>query len=303
MKSTRAPRSSELLDIPVRSRRRYASPLRNIARSHRWFGGAAAFASAPPGLIPGPPAHCSLTFLDVAPGSEKCPHGRAWPGARQSIRPFGGGRQNRSGAVAHPRGSRFWSVTGPSAHPRPRREMVLLSQVAHHFRRMPSCPIRECDRVARLAVSWRSPGAPVRRGRGSAGRRVPSASIPDYAGRSTSLRPGSSAPNPGRALLRACISAGSHVVGSSSWPVAPRPVMRTVTRCGSRRRLSACFRPRLRGGAVCRDSPPYRCAEGRRPMASLVEWRYGPSALSGGPPGGCRRCGSRRNAARCATAT
>ena len=152
----RAALGSELLDDPAAAPALVGESLRNIARANRWFGGAAAVRYGLRSALSSSAAARHLTLLDVGTGLGDLPrmavswaeqhgvvlyplvlerHGMAARLARQgglaAVVGDGGALPFRSGSV----------------------DLVLLSQVAHHF--APGAIVRllrECARVARRAV-------------------------------------------------------------------------------------------------------------------------------------------------------
>lgn len=150
----------ELLDDPCAAPAQVCESLRNIARSNRWFGGAAAVrfglrqALTPDARIPASPD--SLTFLDVGTGLGDLPRmARDWAGERGiTLRPVGVERHGTAARLAHHGGLTVLVGDGAALPIRDRGiDIVLLSQVAHHF--APDAIVhlvRECDRVARHAV-------------------------------------------------------------------------------------------------------------------------------------------------------
>ena len=147
----------ELLDDPCASSAQVCESLRNIARSNRWFGGAAAVrfglrqALTPDARFPDP-----LTFLDVGTGLGDLPRmATAWARERGiTLRPVGVERHTAAANLAYRTGLPVLVGEGAELPIRDRGvDLVLLSQVAHHF--APEAIvrlIRECDRVARRAV-------------------------------------------------------------------------------------------------------------------------------------------------------
>jgi SAM-dependent methyltransferase len=150
----------ELLDDPLAEPAQVRESLRNIARSNRWFGGAAAVrfglreALTPDPLLPGSPD--PLTFLDVGTGLGDLPRmAESWARERGiTLRPIGVERHTTAARLAHGEGLAVLVGDGGMLPIRDRGvDLVLLSQVAHHF--APDCIvrlIRECSRVARHAV-------------------------------------------------------------------------------------------------------------------------------------------------------
>jgi SAM-dependent methyltransferase len=150
----------ELLDDPCAEPAQVCESLRNIARSNRWFGGAAAVrfglreALTPDPRIPG--SRDSLTFLDVGTGLGDLPRmAERWARERGiTLRPIGVERHTTAARLAHREGLAVLVGEGSVLPIRDRGvDLVLLSQVAHHF--APDAIvrlIRECTRVASRAV-------------------------------------------------------------------------------------------------------------------------------------------------------
>jgi ubiquinone/menaquinone biosynthesis C-methylase UbiE len=147
----------ELLDDPAAEPAQVCESLRHIARANFWFGGAAAVRSGlarafPPGQRPPEP----VTLLDVGTGMGDLPcMAVAWARARGiTLVPLGLERHNAAARLAHRGGLAVLVGDGGTLPIRDRGvDVVLLSQVAHHF--SPDAIIhllRECSRVARRAV-------------------------------------------------------------------------------------------------------------------------------------------------------
>lgn len=146
----------ELLDDPGAAPAQVCESLRNIGRANRWFGGAAAvrfgleraFASATPGA--------RFTMVDVGTGLGDLPRmAQIWGAARGiTLLPVGLERHSTAARLAGKLGLPVVVGDGgalPFASGS--IDVVLLSQVAHHF--APSAIVhlfRECSRVARHAV-------------------------------------------------------------------------------------------------------------------------------------------------------
>ncbi|NOT09722.1 MAG: methyltransferase domain-containing protein [Gemmatimonadales bacterium] len=147
---------SELLDDPGADPAKVCRSLRNIARANRWFGGAAAvryglrqaFEDLPPGA--------ALTLLDVGAGAGDLTHMATVWAAGRGVRlvPFGLERHPAAARLARDGGLPTVLGDGGVLPLRDRSvDLVLLSQVAHHF--APNAIVRlfrECGRVARRAV-------------------------------------------------------------------------------------------------------------------------------------------------------
>ncbi|HEV8357489.1 MAG TPA: methyltransferase domain-containing protein [Gemmatimonadales bacterium] len=148
----------ELLDDPEAAPADVGQSLRNIARANRWLGGAAAVRYGLDRALGGrrSPGDGPLTLLDVGTGSGDLPRmAGAWAAARGlDLRPIGLERCTAAARLAHADGLLLLAGDGGCLPLRDRSvDVVLLSQVAHHF--APAGIIRllrECDRVARRAV-------------------------------------------------------------------------------------------------------------------------------------------------------
>lgn len=148
---------TELLDDPRAEPGQVRESLRNIARANFWFGGAAAVRfglrqALPPGEAPVQP----LTLLDVGTGMGDLPRmAVAWASVRGiTLKPLGLERHAAAARMAQQEGLAALVGDGGILPIRDRGvDLVLLSQVAHHF--SPDAIIRlvsECTRVARRAV-------------------------------------------------------------------------------------------------------------------------------------------------------
>jgi SAM-dependent methyltransferase len=145
----------ELLDDPAAAAAQVCESLRNIARANRWLGGASAVRFAlERALPPGDPRPLSL--LDVGTGMGDLPRMAVTWAARRGValRPLGLERHGAAARLARQGG--LAAVVGDGGA-LPFRDasvdLVLLSQVAHHFApRAIVRLLRECARVARRAV-------------------------------------------------------------------------------------------------------------------------------------------------------
>jgi len=147
----------ELLDDPAAPPGLVQKSLRNIARANRWFGGAAAVRFGLDLALAGiPTAHRELNLLDVGTGLGDLPLMAAAWAARRGIvlRPLGLERHGVAARLARAAGLAALVGDGGALPFRDHSvDLVLLSQVAHHF--APGAIVtllRECDRVARRAV-------------------------------------------------------------------------------------------------------------------------------------------------------
>jgi SAM-dependent methyltransferase len=146
----------ELLDNPAADPATVARSLRNIARSNRWFGGAAAVRHGLARLLAAVPRGETLSLLDLGTGAGDLPESAvSWAGRRGwRLRPVGLERSRVAAALAS--GGGIPCAVACAGEP-PIREksvdLVLVSQVAHHL--APGSAIalfRTCDRLARLGV-------------------------------------------------------------------------------------------------------------------------------------------------------
>jgi len=150
----------ELLDDPAAAPALVRASLRNIARANRWFGGAAAvrfgLERAFAGSREEPEGPAELTLLDVGTGTGDLPRmAVAWAAQRGiTVRPLGLERHATAARLAREGGLAAVVGDGGVLPFRSRGvDLVLLSQVAHHF--APAGIVRllgECARVARRAV-------------------------------------------------------------------------------------------------------------------------------------------------------
>ena len=147
---------TELLDDPLAAPAQVRESLRNIARANRWFGGASAVRfGLERALAPGP-SQRPLSLLDVGTGIGDLPRmAVAWAARRGVVlRPVGLERHGAAARLAHAGGLAAVVGDGGSLPFRGASvDLVLLSQVAHHF--APAAIVRllrECARVARDAV-------------------------------------------------------------------------------------------------------------------------------------------------------
>jgi SAM-dependent methyltransferase len=146
----------ELLDDPGAAPAQVCESLRNIARANRWFGGAAAVRYGLERALPASRDSRPLTLLDVGTGLGDLPRmAVAWAERRGvALRPLGLERHGAAARLAREGG--LAAVVGDGGALPFRSgsiDLVLLSQVAHHF--APGAIVRllrECARVARHAV-------------------------------------------------------------------------------------------------------------------------------------------------------
>ena len=158
-------RGTELLDDPAADPAVVTRSLRNVARANRWFGGAAAVRYGLGLLLRGLPRGQPLTLLDLGTGAGDLPR-RAVGWARRRghlLRPLGLELSRPAAALAASAGVPC-AVACAGVPPLKQRsvDIVLVSQVAHHFSRESAIRLlRTCDALARLGVVV----ADLRRGR------------------------------------------------------------------------------------------------------------------------------------------
>ncbi len=159
------PVGAELLDDPAADPETVALSLRNIARSNRWFGGAAAVRHGLKQVLHGVDSSRPLTLLDLGTGAGDLPS-RAVRWARRlgyTLRPVGLELSPTAAALARRAGVPC-AVGCAGAPPiRPRSvDLVLVSQVVHHLTDASAVRLlRTCDDLARIGVVI----ADLRRGR------------------------------------------------------------------------------------------------------------------------------------------
>lgn len=147
---------TELLDDPGAASEQVCESLRNIARANRWFGGASAVRFGLERAVPRGPLPHPLSLLDVGTGLGDLPRmAVAWAARRGvALRPVGLERHAAAARLARDGGLAAVVGDGGALPFRSASvDLVLLSQVAHHF--APAAIVRllrECARVARRAV-------------------------------------------------------------------------------------------------------------------------------------------------------
>ena len=151
-----SPVGTELLDDPAADAGSVAESLRHIARANRWFGGTGAMLRGLGTALADVPSGARLTLLDLGTGLGDLPLAAARHAARRgiTIEAFGlevspvAARLARERGVAVVRGDIGALPLAPRSV-----DIVLLSQVAHHFAPDSIVDIlRACDRLARRAV-------------------------------------------------------------------------------------------------------------------------------------------------------
>jgi len=155
----------ELLDDPGADPAIVTISLRNIARSNRWFGGAAAVRHGLARGLADVPAGSTLTLADLGTGVGDLPHAAARWARRRGIRLVTVGLERSPVAARLSLAGGVPCVVGCAGAP-PFREksvdVVLVSQVAHHLSDASAVRLfQACDRLARRAVIV----ADLRRGR------------------------------------------------------------------------------------------------------------------------------------------
>jgi SAM-dependent methyltransferase len=153
---TIAPTGTELLDDPAADPVLAAESLGNLARSNRWFGGAAAVRYGLRRAL-GPVARgTTLSLLDIGTGAGDLPGAaRRWA-ERRGVRlvPIGLERSRVAARLAH--GAGVPCAVADAGFPPVREksvDVVLVSQVLHHHdARSVVRLLRTCDRLARRAV-------------------------------------------------------------------------------------------------------------------------------------------------------
>ena len=147
---------AELLDDPAADPAAVAQSLRNIARSNRWFGGAAALRFGLQQTLGSVPRGSTLSLLDLGTGQGDLPRAAVRWGVARGIRfqPVGIELNRVAAALASQAG--VPTALGCAGAP-PFRDksvdLVLVSQVAHHLTAESVVHLlRTCDRLARRAV-------------------------------------------------------------------------------------------------------------------------------------------------------
>ena len=146
----------ELLDDPGADPAAVAESLRNIARSNRWFGGAAAVRHGLARALRGVPTGTILTLADLGTGLGDLPRvASAWA-RRRGLRliPVGLERSPVAARLAYRSGLPcVVACAGAAPFGEKSVDIVLVSQVAHHLADDSAVRLfRTCDRLARRAV-------------------------------------------------------------------------------------------------------------------------------------------------------
>ncbi len=151
-----SPLGEELLDDPAADPRAVAVSLRNIARSNRWFGGAAAVRHGLRRMLEDAPGGTRLTLLDIGTGVGDLPLMAARLARRRGLHLVPVGVERSPVAARLARGAGLPTAVACGGAP-PLRErsvdLVLVSQLVHHLARASAIRLlRTCDRLARLGV-------------------------------------------------------------------------------------------------------------------------------------------------------
>ncbi|HUR95760.1 MAG TPA: methyltransferase domain-containing protein [Gemmatimonadales bacterium] len=151
-----SPVGVELLDDPAADPATVAESLRNIARSNRWFGGAAAVRHGLARALGHTARGSTFTLADLGTGLGDLPKAASRWAARRGLRlvPVGVERSRVAARLACEGG--VPCAVGCAGAP-PLRDksvdIVLVSQVAHHLADDSAVRLfRACDRLARRAV-------------------------------------------------------------------------------------------------------------------------------------------------------
>jgi len=151
-----SPIGHELLDDPGADPAIVTESFRNLARSNRWFGGAAAVRFGLAQLIPRSARGTSLTLLDVGTGVGDLPRDAQHWAARRGVRLTGIGlERSRVAAALARRGGLASAVGCAGALPFRSRsvDIVMMSQLLHHLSREAAVEvIRAADRIASVGV-------------------------------------------------------------------------------------------------------------------------------------------------------
>jgi SAM-dependent methyltransferase len=146
----------ELLDDPGAEPGAVRASLGHIARANRWFGGTAAVLWGLERAVAGLPEGTTLTLLDIGTGAGDIPHAAGrWAAQRgYRLRPIG---LERSPVAARLAAKRGLPVIIADAGALPLRagsvDLVLLSQVAHHFAPASAAALfRSARQIARRAL-------------------------------------------------------------------------------------------------------------------------------------------------------
>ena len=153
---TIVPIGTELLDDPAADPALAAESLRNITRSNRWFGGAAAVRFGLGRALDGMARGITVSLLDIGTGAGDLPGAaRRWA-ERRGLRlvPVGLERSRVAATLAHRAGVPCAVACAGVPPVRDKSvDVVLVSQVVHHLDTGSAVRLlRTCDRLARRAV-------------------------------------------------------------------------------------------------------------------------------------------------------
>jgi 2-polyprenyl-3-methyl-5-hydroxy-6-metoxy-1,4-benzoquinol methylase len=143
---------TELLDDPAADPVLAAESLRNIARSNRWFGGAAAvrygLSRALGTVAPG----ATLSLLDLGTGAGDLPEAARQWAERRGVRLAAVGLERSRVAAGLAHGAAVADAGVPPVRAKS-VDVVLVSQLVHHLDAASVVRLlRTCDRLARRAV-------------------------------------------------------------------------------------------------------------------------------------------------------
>ena len=151
-----SPVGTELLDDPGADPATVTRSLQDIARSNRWFGGAAAVRHGLRRALRGVPAGQTLTLVDLGTGLGDLPLAAAAWARRRGVRLVPLALERSPVAARLARAAGVPCAVGCAGTPPLRAksvDVVLLSQVAHHLADDSVVRLfRTCDRLARRAV-------------------------------------------------------------------------------------------------------------------------------------------------------
>jgi 2-polyprenyl-3-methyl-5-hydroxy-6-metoxy-1,4-benzoquinol methylase len=150
-----SPIGHELLDDPAADPAIVTESFRHLARSNRWFGGAAAVRFGLSRLLP-LPAATELTLLDVGTGVGDLPRSATAWATRRGLR-FRGVGVERSAVAAllalHGGLPSVVACAGALPFARASVDIVMMSQLIHHLSRDAAIEvIRAANGIARLGV-------------------------------------------------------------------------------------------------------------------------------------------------------
>jgi len=147
---------AELLDDPLTDSGLVAASLRNIARSNRWFGGAAALRFGLARALRGLGPDTRVTLLDLGSGLGDLPRAAARWARRRGVKlvPMGLDRHPAAARLAQAEGlPMIVACAGAPPIAEKSVDLVAVSMLAHHFEPESVVQLfRACDRIARRAV-------------------------------------------------------------------------------------------------------------------------------------------------------